>query len=162
MSGGAPAWRACALRLRDALHSLCRAGGVELPLQTTRESHLSYSWSKRTQQKGQATSSDIIPTCPWPYFNLANTCFTSLGTVITCVRDDGRLPCRYEENEDMWAKIKAEILGESDSDDEDDDDEDDDEEDDGAAQGQPQSQMTQQVDGTRFLVIVFVQHRQYK
>lgn len=64
----------------------------------------------------------------------------------------------------MWAKIKAEILGESDSDDEDDDDddEDDDEEDDAAAQGQPQSQMTQQVGGTRVLVIVFVQRGQYK
>lgn len=47
----------------------------------------------------------------------------------------------------MWAKIKAEILGESDSDDDDDDGDDDDSDDDeGAAPGQPQqSQMTQQV-----------------
>lgn len=50
----------------------------------------------------------------------------------------------------MWAKIKGEILGESDSDedsDDDDDDEDDSEDDEAAAaSGQPQqSQMTQQV-----------------
>lgn len=55
---------------------------------------------------------------------------------------------RYEENEDMWAKIKAEILGESDSDDDDDDDDDDDndsEDDEAAAAPPQQSQMTQQV-----------------
>lgn len=56
---------------------------------------------------------------------------------------------RYEENEAMWAKIKAEILGESDSDedgeDEDEDDDSDDQEED--AQGKPHSQMTQQVRG---------------
>lgn len=56
---------------------------------------------------------------------------------------------RYEENEAMWAKIKAEILGESDSDEdhdgEEEDDSDDQEEDDD--QGKPHSQMTQQVKG---------------
>lgn len=50
----------------------------------------------------------------------------------------------------MWAKIKGEILGESDSDDSDDDDEDGDEDSDdddapAAASGQAQPQMTQQV-----------------
>lgn len=48
----------------------------------------------------------------------------------------------------MWAKIKAEILGESDSEDDDDDDEgDDDDSDDDAegAPGQPQSTKTTQV-----------------
>ena len=63
---------------------------------------------------------------------------------------DARHTDRYEENEGMWAKIKGEILGESDSDEDsdDDDDDDDDSEDDEAAtaSGQPQqSQMTQQV-----------------
>lgn len=57
---------------------------------------------------------------------------------------------RYEENEAMWAKIKAEILGESDSDEDDDgeegeDDDSDDQEDDD--QGKTHSQMTQQVRG---------------
>lgn len=57
-------------------------------------------------------------------------------------------PCRYEENESMWSKIKAEILGESDSDDEEGDDEDGDDDDDDSdadADGQSQAQMTQQV-----------------
>lgn len=48
----------------------------------------------------------------------------------------------------MWAKIKAEILGESDSDDEEEDDEDgdDSEEEEAPAQGQaPSSTMTQEV-----------------
>ena len=58
--------------------------------------------------------------------------------------------CRFEENEAMWAKIKAEILGESDSDDDEDGGDDDDDEEgsdgqEGDNQGQPQSQMTQQV-----------------
>lgn len=54
---------------------------------------------------------------------------------------------RYQENEDMWAKIKAEILGESDSDEEEDDDEegDDSDEEEAPAQGQAPSQMTQEV-----------------
>ena len=47
----------------------------------------------------------------------------------------------------MWAKIKAEILGESDSDEEEDDDEegDDSDEEEAPAQGQAPSQMTQEV-----------------
>ena len=53
---------------------------------------------------------------------------------------------RYQENEDMWAKIKAEILGESDSDEEDDDEEgDDSDEEEAPTQGQAPSQMTQEV-----------------
>lgn len=59
------------------------------------------------------------------------------------------LDVRYEENEAMWSKIKAEILGESDSDEEEEDgeggeDDDDSDEDDGAA-GHTQTEMTQQV-----------------
>lgn len=74
--------------------------------------------------------------------NLCTWCMISVYLYGICVYLN-----RYEENEDMWAKIKAEILGESDSDEEEDDDEEgDDSDEEGApAQGQAPSQMTQEV-----------------